>query len=302
VARRRKLLPAFWRTHLAGWLAWASGRLPYPLQIALGALIGELLYHTMRKRRAVARANLAVCFPQQRPAERARLLRRHFRALGIAVMEVGAAWWGSDEALAHRARIRGVEHLDAALASGHGVILLGAHFTTLEIGLRVLSARRPCHVVYRPLGDQGLEQQIRARRARHRVTMVPRDDVRGMIAALRRNQPLWVAPDQNNASKRAVFVPFFGEPAATVPTVSRICQVSHARVVPFVQHRLPGLAGYELVISPPLEDFPSADPVADTARINRVIEAAVRRSPEQYLWIHRRFKTRPRGCAPLYPQ
>jgi len=300
-AGHRKLLPAFWRTHLAGRLAWASGRLPYPVQIVLGGLIGRFLYLSMGERREVAWANLSVCFPELSRAQRAQLLRRHFGALGIAVMEVGAAWWGSDEALARRARIRGMEHLDAALAAGHGVILLGAHFTTLEIGLRVLTARRPCHVVYRPLGDQGLEQQIRAWRARHRVTMVPREDVRGMIRALRENQPLWMAPDQNTASRHAVFVPFFGEPAATVPTLSKLCRRSHARVVPFVQHRLPGLAGYELVLGPALEDFPSGDSVADTARINQVIEVAVRRSPEQYLWTHRRFKTRPPGRPPLYP-
>ncbi len=258
------------------------------------------MYAAMPMRREIAAANLELCFPELDRRARHRLLHRHFRSLGLGVVEVGAAWWGSDDALARHSRLVGLDHLHAALARGRGAILLGAHFTNLEIGLRALSSRTPCHVVYRPLGDAGLDRAVRERRDRHRVTMVPRDDVRGMVRALRAGHPLWFAPDQNYAGKHRVFAPFFEIAAATIATTSRLAKISRAPVVPFFQHRLPGLEGYEMTLLPALEDFPGADPEADAARINSLIEVQVRRSPDQYLWTHRRFKTRPPGAAPVY--
>ena len=293
--------PRYWPVHIGMGLGWLAAQLPFGAQIMLGGLLGRLAFYFMRKRRRIARINLGLCFPEQDTAARRALLRDHFRALGIGVIETAMSWWTPAARLQGLARIEGLEHLHAALHAGRGVILLSAHFTTLEIGGRLLSLHAPFHVLYRRHKNAAFEAVMQRARERHFEKAIPRDDMRGMLKSLKANMPVWYAPDQNYGAEHSIFVSFFGIPASTITATTRLARISGAKVVPFFQERLPGAAGYRLRLYPALEDFPCDDEAADTQRINDLIEAEIRKMPAQYLWAHRRFKTRPPGATPLYP-
>lgn len=293
--------PRYWPVHVGMALGWLGAQLPFRLQVGLGRALGRLAYYVMRDRRRVARINLGLCFPELDTDARRDLLREHFRSLGIGVMETAMSWWTPAARLRGLARSEGLEHLHAALDGGRGVILLSAHFTTLEIGGRLLSLQVPFHVLYRRHKNAAFEAVMQRARARHFEKAIPRDDMRGLLKSLRANMPVWYAPDQNYGAEHSIFVSFFGIPASTITATARLARISGARVVPFFQERLPGAQGYRLRLYPALTQFPSDDEAADTQRINDLIEAEIRKMPAQYLWAHRRFKTRPPGAAPLYP-
>jgi KDO2-lipid IV(A) lauroyltransferase len=295
-------LPRYWPTWLALGLLWSVTRLPYAWQLGLGRLLGRLALRIARHRRRIAEVNIELCFPERTDAERRRLVSEHFESLGIGLLEFALAWWGTPARLAPLASIRGLEHLHSALEAGHGVLLLSAHFTTLEIGGRLLAAHIPFHVLYREHKHPVIEQVMGRARTRLYERAIPRNDMKALLRSLKENRAVWFAPDQDHGAAGSVFVPFFGVAAATLTTTSRIAAISGARVVPFFQRRLPGHRGYELELLPALEAFPGDDVTMDTARLMQLIEARVRQQPEQYLWAHRRFKTRPAGGAPVYDE
>ena len=191
-------------------------------------------------------------------AARETILAEQFASLGIGVLEMASSWWGSERQLQKLAHIEGLEHLQRAQDRGHGVILLSAHFTTLEIGGRLLSGVAPFHVMYRPHKNAAFESVLRKARTRHFEKAITRGDLRGMLNSLKQNVPVWYAPDQDNGRGQSVFVPFFGISAATITGTSRLARISKAAVVPFFQTRLPGKQGYQLTLYPALEDFPGA--------------------------------------------
>ena len=290
--------------HAITWLAagqlWCITRLPYAWQLAIGRGLGVLIRRLARDRRHIALTNISLCFPELSGRERHRLLDAHFASLGIALVETALGWWGSDRRLGKLATLTGLEHLQAALQQGRGAILLSAHFTTLEIGGRLLSLYTPFHVLYRSHKNPVIETlQGRSRRRRFEKA-IPRGDPRAMLASLKQNRPVWYAPDQDHGIENSLFVPFFGIPAATLTATSRLARVSGAPVVPFFQRRLPGASGYELTLLPALEDFPGENIEQDTRCIMKLIETRIRQQPEQYLWAHRRFKPRPPGEPPVY--
>jgi Kdo2-lipid IVA lauroyltransferase/acyltransferase len=287
-------------TWLSAGLLWCITRLPYTWQLAIGKGLGGLIQRLARDRRSIALTNISLCFPELSGCERHRLLDAHFASLGIGLIETALGWWGSDRRLGKLATLTGLEHLQGGLQQGRGVILLSAHFTTLEIGGRLLSLHTPFHVLYRSHKNPVIETLQRRSRHRHFEKAIPRDDPRAMLASLKLNRPVWYAPDQDHGIDNSLFVPFFGLPAATLTATSRLARVSGAPVVPFFQRRLPGAGGYELTLFPALEDFPGEDVEQDTRRIMQLIETRIRQQPEQYLWVHRRFKTRPPGVPPVY--
>ena len=264
--------------------------LPYRVQLAIGGALGALMLRGARRRVRIARLNITRCFPALDAAAHEALLRAHFEALGIMVMEIGLSWWGSDARLAKLARYEGLEHLEAALAQGRGAILLSAHFTPLEVGGRLMQQRCRFHPMYKPSRNPVMEHVMRARRLAHYETLIRMDDVRQLMRSLRDNASVWYAPDQGFLGKGRLMVPFFGIDAPTNPATARIARLTGAPVVPFFIHRLPGAAGYQLRLLPALDGFPTDDPEADALRINQLIEAEVARTPEQYLWAHNRFK------------
>ncbi|HEY5700547.1 MAG TPA: LpxL/LpxP family Kdo(2)-lipid IV(A) lauroyl/palmitoleoyl acyltransferase [Gammaproteobacteria bacterium] len=297
---RRFLYPRYWGLWLAIGVMRLAALLPYAGRVVLGRILGGGLFFIMRRRRRIARVNLTLCFAEMDEAQRESLLRAHFKSLGIGLLEMGAAWWAPDHRLEGLAKITGLEHLRAALDQGRGAILMSAHFTSLEMGLRLMSRVQYGYAVYRPQNNPLLDVLIQRGRLGLPGEMISRDDVRGLLAALRANHPVWYPPDQDYGRRHSVFAEFFGQPAATINTTARFAKMSGAPVLPFYYHRLPGFRGYELVVHPPLENFPSHDPLVDARAQNAELETAVRRSPDQYLWVHRRFKTRPEGEADVY--
>lgn len=292
--------PRFWGTWATLAALRAGATLPYRWQVAIGRRIGRVLHASMGRRRRIASTNVGLCFPALSPAERDRLVAATFESVGIALFEVATAWWGTERRLHALGRVEGLEHLDAALARGRGVILLSGHFTTLEIGARLLHLHRPFRPMYRPTRNPLWDHVMRGARERHVERALDRRDVRGTLRALRANEAVWYAPDQDYGREHSVFVPFFGVTAATITATARLAAISGAAVVPFFQFRLPGADGYVATVYPALEGFPSGDVPADAARVNRIIEERVRAHPDQYLWTHRRFKTRPPGEEGVY--
>lgn len=294
------LHPRYWPTWLAMGVLRILEPLPFALLVWLGRQIGNVASLLPLRFVRIARRNLELCFPEQSATERKRLLREHFRSIGVGIFETAISWWSSDARIRRLTRLEGVEHLEAALNRGHGAILLSAHFTPLEIGGRALCSHIPTNIMYRPTRNAALEHFLERNRGRRAKRAIPRDDVRTLVSALKNNEPVWYAPDQSYRKKGAQMVPFFGIPAATNTATSRLARMTGAAVLPYFPERLPGARGYRMVIHPAVENFPSNDPAADARRFNEIIEAQVRRVPEQYLWIHRRFKGMGEGYPDYY--
>jgi KDO2-lipid IV(A) lauroyltransferase len=273
--------------------------LPSWLQLLLGRLLAVVMRPFSRGRRRVARRNLALCYPDMPKAEREKLLNAHMNTLGMMMIETAMSWWASDKALAKRVRYQGLEHLEAAKAKGKGVILLTGHFTSMELGGRLIMLKTPAFVMFRKLKNRLFNAVMMRARTFHSEGIVLRDDPRAMLRALRKNKVVWYAPDQDFGPKLSLYAKFFGVQAATVPATARMAKMSGAAVVPFVPRREAD-GSYTITVSPALENFPSGDELADSQRINDWVEQEVRKSPEQYLWIHRRFKTQPDGKGHLY--
>jgi len=290
----------YWPTWLGLGLLRCLSHLPFAWQLETGRRLGRLLRAFGQRREQIATVNLALCFPDLAAAAREQILAELFESIGIGIMEMAMSWWSPDRKLRTLCDIQGLEHLQAALRQGKGAILLSGHFTTLEIGGRLLAQHAPFHVMYREHKNAAFEAVMHAARVRNFGKAIPRGDLRGMLNSLRDNIPVWYAPDQDYGAEQGLFAPFFGIPAATITATSRLARISGAPVVPFFQTRLPGSGGYRLTLYPALDNFPGASVEADTRRINAIVEEQVRAQPGQYLWVHRRFKTRPPGEPAVY--
>jgi KDO2-lipid IV(A) lauroyltransferase len=294
--------------HPRHWLMWIGigllrlcASLPYALQLFLGRRIGDLLYLLVARRRQIARRNLELCFPELDAGARHRLMRECFQSTGITLMETGFSWWGNETHLRSLYRIEGVEHLQAALQQGKGAILLGGHYTTLEISGRFLAFHCDgLQPIYKPARNPMFNAVMVSARSRLFDRLLSNREFRTIMRSLKDNKVIWYAPDQDFGANQSVFAPFMGVTTATLTMTSRLAKTSKAPVLPFYSQRLPGTEGYLVKILPPLQGFPSGDDVADSTLINETIERQVRLAPEQYLWLHRRFKTRPPGEKDIY--
>jgi KDO2-lipid IV(A) lauroyltransferase len=296
MAKKRKhslYSPYNWPAWLGLGLLWLTSQwLPYHLALPVGRSIGGLIYRLSPKRRHIAKVNLRICFPDQSEQQRQTLLHEHFASLGIGILMIGFAWWAKERKLKPLVEIEGLEYLQQSLKRGKGVILLSAHFTDLEITGRLLSFYQPIAVMYRPHENPVVEWAFNRNRREHFEGAIPRNDIRQVVRTLKQNLPVWYAPDQSFKGRNSTLAPFFGEPAGTNTATSRLAKISRADTILFSGHRKSDSSGYKLVIHKPLAAFPSEDIQADATRINGLIEKAVRYAPEQYLWIHRRFKKR----------
>ena len=293
--------PRFWPT----WLAFAGLRLvsmlPYRAAIAVGRRLGRLILLLTRSRQQVVDTNLARCFPQKSIEERTRIKRQCYENLGISLIEMAMCWWWSDARLRPLVEIRGREHLDAVIASGRGAILLTGHYTTLEIGGRLLTLFMPLQGMYRTQRNPLFDSYLYTRRRSYLVDIVSRKHTRKLLRGIRNKVPTWYAPDQDFRRERNVFAPFMGIAAATISASSRLASAGDAAMLPYYPERKADGSGYLLHILPPLENFPSGDDVADASAVNQSIENWVRLFPDNYMWINQRFRTRPAGEAPFYP-
>lgn len=301
--RSHFLHPRFWIL----WIGLGAFRiviqLPYKLNLFLGHMLGIILFYLAKKRRHIADRNIELCFPRKSIEERHSLLKKNFISIGIGFFEIGISWWWPKSRLNKLInQVEGLDILEKLQIEGSGIILLSAHFTTLEIGGALLSQYHPVNAMYKEHSNKlfnYIQCQGRERHASQSIT-INQDNVRGMIALLRAGHSVWYAPDQNYANKFSIFVPLFNIQAATVTATSRFAKLGKAKVVPFTQERLPKGSGYKLTIHPPLENFPSEYPESDCRRINKEFESMILKNPEQYLWVHRRFKSRPLRETSLY--
>lgn len=276
-------------------------RLPLSWALATGDLLGRLSYYLVPYRRRVVEANLALCLPDLTAAERTALVRKNLRCTGRGLVEVGIAWWGEAALIRRLGHFEGLEYLQQALDEGRGVILLGAHFTPLELTGRIMLTQIPFQVIYRENRNPVIERFMRKSRQRLYERTLARRDLRTWVRALRERRIVWYAPDQDYGRSHSVFAPFFGIPAATITVTSWLARLTGAAVIPAYGTARESGGGYTIRLYPPLREFPSGDDEQDASRLNGVLEAEIRRHPEQYYWVHRRFKTRPDGTAGPYP-
>ena len=279
-------------------LVWLLHFLPFGVLRRLGELFGLALFAFGRERRRVARINLGLCFPELDTYAKRRLLRRHFMAFGRSVLERGIVWWGSRESVRRRVQIEGIEHWQAV--QDQPVIWLAPHFVGLDMGGVRLTADYRLVSIYSRQKNAQFDAILRHGRTRFEPTVLysRQHGVLPVVRALKKGLPFYYLPDQDFGAKDALFVPFFGVPAATVTALPRIAKLAGAVIVPCVTRQTD--SGYIMRFYPAWTDFPSGDLEHDTRRMNEFIEARVREMPEQYFWLHKRFKTRPPGEARFY--
>ncbi|GAB2712400.1 LpxL/LpxP family Kdo(2)-lipid IV(A) lauroyl/palmitoleoyl acyltransferase [Halomonas garicola] len=292
--------PRYWPTWLAIGAMHVAARLPWRLKMAVGSGIGRLVWRLAKRRRHITATNIALCFPEKSAEARRRLVKDTFIANGIGLVETATGWCGNAEAMRHRAVFLGQENMARAQARGKGVLIIGIHFSTLDLGGALHSLFFPADVVYRPHDNPLFERFMTRARRRIFGATIDRHDLRGVVRRIKAGHSVWYSPDQDFGREASVFAPFFGQQAATIRLTAKIARMTGAPVVPLRFHRNPDNATYTLEALPAFEDFPSGDEVDDAARINAFIEQAIRKHPEQYLWLHRRFKTRPEGEAGVY--
>lgn len=300
----------FWTTKFAAlrysvaWLGYAwmllVVRLPPRAQMAVGRALGRAAYAALRERRRIAARNIDTCLAELPAGERARILKQHFEALGLSLVEMAVGWFGPPETVRQRVDIEGAEHLAAALAKGRGVILFSAHFTTFEFfwpALRPLCTQL-CGM-YKSQRNPVMNRIMNRGRSRYYDSLFAKDNVRKLMRCLRENSVVWYASDQSYGGKGSVLIPFFGEPAMTNTAIGRIARTSGAAVLPYFCRRLEN-DRYVMSIGAPLAGLPSGDDVADTRALTKRLEDYIRLCPEQYWWIHQRFKGRPAPLPDLY--
>jgi len=300
---RIALKPQYWPTAAGLLLLWLLCLTPIRLQFLLGRVLGSVFYHLSKRRRHIAKVNIDLCFPNLSETDRETLLRKTFQSVGYSLIETPLSWWASDRRLMPLAHLHGKEHIDNARRSGRGILLLGAHFTCLEIGGRLLTMQIPTVNMYKKHRNALFEAVMRKNRLKHLDGLIEHRNVREYIRALKRGKICWYAPDQDFRNKgSSVFASFMGVQAATLTAAARIARMSNAIVIPFFPKRRLDGKGYDLEILPALQNFPTGDDERDAAIVNEVIAEQVALAPDQYLWLHRRFKSRPEGEPTVYEQ
>ncbi|HAD32654.1 MULTISPECIES: lysophospholipid acyltransferase family protein [unclassified Methylophaga] len=297
-----KLLASrFW----GNWLGLALMRLSVYLsptsRSLIASIIGKSLSVFAAKKCFVAKRNIALCFPELSKSEQKILLKKTLYSVGMMPLETALSWWASDRSLLTIVDYDGLEHLQSAVKKGRGVILMTGHFTSMELGGRLMMLKHPMHVMFHNMKNPLFNQVMLHYRHKHSEGSLLQADIRGLLRALKANKIVWYAPDQDFGGKTSVFAKFFNLPAATIVAPSRLAEKSGAVVIPFMPCRQPD-GRYLMKLFPALENYPSGNTLQDAQKLNDWLEAQVKQYPEQYLWVHRRFKTQPDGRGKLYIQ
>ena len=293
------LAPKYWSTWLLIGVLRLLGALPFKAGLWVGSAIGSLLFVLVAKRRKVTKVNVELCFPELTESEQKILVRNIFRANGIGFVEAAWAYWGDPKIFKDRLSYVGFEKIGQALAQGRGLILLGGHFSSLDLGGRLYNMKGlSMDCIYRRHNNPLLEYMIRKQRKGF-ATPIERKSFRQVMRSLKNNHCVWYAPDQDFGDTGAVFVPFFGQTAATIVATTKLVRLNQSPILMYSHRRNKDDSGYTLEISE-VPNFPSGDETQDALIMNQTIEREVRKAPEQYMWVHRRFKTQPDGRQKLY--
>lgn len=288
---------------LAFWLMVVSlhilSLLPYARVARAGSGLGGLLYRIPSRRKHIVQVNLGLCFPEKTAAQRDALGRAHFQHVMRSYFERGTQWFASVRAIERLVELE--SHIDLDDPEAPPTIFMGFHFVAIEVGCMLYSTRFPVTALYTPMSDKRMCALANKQRGRFGANMMLRSDsARKVVSALRSGQAVMLAADMDFGVDNSVFAPFFGVPTCTLTSISRLARLGRARVVPFVTEVLTDYKGYKMTIFEPLQDFPSGDDVADATRMNNFLEQVIRRLPDQYYWVHRRFKNRPAGMPSVY--
>ena len=283
-------------------ILWAIHFLPFRVIVVIGNGIGYLFYLLASERRFVGNTNLKLCFPDMNDKVRRQLVRDHFMMFGRGLIERSILWWSSAERINSLIQVEGIEHFEAV--KGKPMILLTPHFVGMDAGGQWIAQQVDTVCMYAKQKNQYLTDLLLKKRARfrHQRLYSRQEGLRPIIKGMRENMPFIYPPDQDQGVRDGAFIPFFGVPAATMTSVPRIAQMTGAKIVPSITRMLPGSEGYVLTFYPAWENYPSDDDIADARRMNEFIEQRVLEMPEQYFWLHKRFKTRPEGEASFYPE
>jgi len=294
------LAPHYWLLWFGFAILRLSVYLPYGVLMRIGKLLGLILMPFARRRRKIIARNLELCFPHKSMQERQLILRKNFANMGMTLFETAITWWASEAKKQKLAKFEGLEHLLNA-QNKHGILLVAAHFTTLEIGCSMLETKFSAHHFYRKHPNAVFDyMQHKMRQKNAKYQLIERSDIKSILKTLRAKKAVWYAPDQDYGREHSLFVPFFGISAATITATSRIAKITKAKIIPFMQVRLPNYQGYKIKVFAPLDNFPTNNLEQDCITINSWLEQIISTHPEQYLWAHRRFKTRPIGEPSLY--
>lgn len=286
--------PKHWPMWFGVFLMRLTQLLPLSWQMKLGKGLGRLVMKFAGSRTHTARRNLALCFPEMSEAQREALLTRNFEETGKAIFDTINAWWWSDEKVQQHMSITGKEHVQDTLDAGHGVILFAVHCLPLEMGARIFGQFQPGVGVYRPHNNPVMEYLQVKGRLRSNKGLVSKRDLRQMVRCLRNPDVIWYTADQDFGRSSAVFIPFYAMPdAATITGATTLAKLGKAKVLPFFVERTEGDEGYRIEVMLPLDNFPGEDELADAIRGNKIIESIIDKNRAQYMWLHRRFKTRP---------
>ena len=287
-------------TRLGVFLLWLLHFLPFRVLVWIGNALGLLLYQLAAERRRVSTINLQLCFPELSDDQRKRLVLNHFKMFARGLVERTILWWSSEKRILSLIRVEGVEHFNAV--KGKPVILLTPHFVGMDVGGQWVAQHTDTVCMYANQKNLYMTKLLLKKRARfgNQLLYSRQQGLRPILKGMRKGMPFIYPPDQDQGIKDGAFIPFFGVPAATMTSVPRIAQMTGAVVVPCITRLLPGAAGYVLTFYPAWENYPSGDDIKDTCRMNEFIEQRVREMPEQYFWLHKRFKPRPEGKKKLY--
>lgn len=295
------LHPRNWLTWLGLFVLWLLVQLPYPVLHVIGSSLGRAARPFLKRREKIAARNIALCFPEMNDADKEKLLEQNFVSLGMGLIETGMAWFWSDNRVRKWFDVEGYANLTRALEDKKGVMVVGVHFMSLELGGRAMGLCRPMMATYRRHNSPLMEWVQTRCRLRSNKAMIDRRNLRGLVSALKAGEAVWFAPDQDYGPKGSTFAPFFSVPqAATTNGTYVLSRLTGADLLTITMVRKTNKRGYSLHISQAMTDYPGGDEQLAANYMNKVIEKEILRAPEQYLWVHRRFKTRPAGEASLY--
>lgn len=294
--------PKYWLSWFGFLLARLVSVLPLPIVALVGAVLGEILFIVIPSRRRITLMNISACFPELGKVQVWRLARKNYRAMSQAIFDTAISWWSSDARLRRLTRYRNREIYDKALRGDRPIILLMGHFIVMEVGGLALSMERPLIDIYKaPSNPVAHLLAVHGLNRSGFATLVEKSEgLKPVIRAMREGEPLCYLPDQDQGDANSVFVPFFGIQAATLNLLGRLAKTTNAVVIPCFARQLSFGRGYEVIFKEPLQNFPAGDEIQDATRMNKVIEKAVREMPDQYFWVHKRFKTRPTGEPDFY--
>ncbi len=275
-----------------------GAKLPFKTQVTLGKAIGILLYPLLSRFRNIAFVNISRCFPNKKKSEVEILVKQNFEAIGISIFETANAYFATNTKIESMLTIRNEQHLTKAIEENKSVILLAAHFLPLMLGSRALLLKHNIANIYRPQNNALFDEVMRKGFVNNGAVMIKTKDTRGMLKAIKDKLPIWYAPDQDLGMEKCVFAPFFNIQTATVSATARLAKDSNTVVIPYFFIRTE--SGYQMAFNPPIDNYPDSDPVNSAGMTNQILEAQILKYPEQYLWIHKRFKTRPMGESEFY--